>query len=133
MSESRKPAKSREREILLGLARIEKGRSRIGETKVSISAVAREVGISAALIHNHYPTAAEAIRDAQGRSSRMQRDMKQDDLVIERGKSADHRREIKELRAQIAQLASINEVLYIENRELLMKCSSKNIVPIIQK
>jgi AcrR family transcriptional regulator len=115
------------------LARIEKGRSKNGETKISISAVAREVGISAALIHNHYPAAAEAIRDAQGRSSRMQRDMKQDDLKDERGKNSDLRKEIKELRAQIAKLASLNEMLHLDNLDLSAKLSSRNILPIPKK
>lgn len=55
MDKPRKPHQDREKEILLAAAAIEKGRSKIGETKVSISAVARELGISPALIHNHYP------------------------------------------------------------------------------
>ncbi len=133
MNKPRKPAESREKDILLALARIQKGRSKLGETKVTISSVAREAGVSSALIHNHYPKVAEAIRDAQGRSSRMQRDMKHDELKAEREKGSELRKEIKELKLQVSKLASINEVLNIEINELRAKVSSSNIRSIPQK
>ncbi|MCD5973280.1 TetR/AcrR family transcriptional regulator [Pseudomonas quasicaspiana] len=133
MNKPRKPADSREKDILLALARIQKGRSKLGETKVTISSVAREAGVSPALIHNHYPKVAETIRDAQGRSSRMQRDMKHDELKAEREKSSELRKEIKELKLQVSKLASINEVLNIEVREFKAKASSNNIRSISQK
>ncbi len=79
-----KPAEDREKDLKLALYRIQKGRARSGETKVTIAAVAREAGVSTALIHNHYPRIAEAIREAQGRSSRAMRDVKQQDLIAER-------------------------------------------------
>ncbi|HHK5324276.1 TPA: TetR family transcriptional regulator [Pseudomonas aeruginosa] len=127
MKQPRKTHDDRESEIMLAIVKIEKGKSKTGESKVSISAVAREVGISPALIHNHYPKAAEAIRVAQGRSSRMQRDIKQDQLKEEMRKSSDLRLEVKELRSQIAKLASINEILLIENQQLKTVISSPNI------
>jgi AcrR family transcriptional regulator len=110
-----KAANDREKDLNLALSRIQHGRAKTGESKVSIAAVAREAGVSAALIHNHYPEVAEAIRKSQNRSSRAVRDMKHDDLINERKKSVAYRQQIVELREKVARLASINEVLSDEN------------------
>ena len=126
-----KPADDREKDLRLALYRIQKGRTRSGETKVTITAVAREAGVSTALIHNYYPGIAEAIREAQGRSSRAMRDVKHQDLVAERKKSAAYRQEIEELRAKIAQLASVNEVLLDENRVLKAKVSDRKVTDLV--
>lgn len=123
-----KPAEDREKDLKLALLRIQKGRTHTGESKVTIAAVAREAGVSTALIHNYYPRIAEAIREAQGRSSRAMRDVKQQDLIAERKKSAAHRQEIEELRVKVANLASINEVLMDENRVLKAKLSDRKVV-----
>lgn len=128
-----KPAEDREKELKLALYRIQKGRARTGETKVTIAAVAREVGISTALIHNHYPRIAESIREVQGRSSRAMRDVKQQDLIAERKKSATYRQEIEELRAKVANLASINEVLLDENRVLKAKMSDRKVIDLASR
>lgn len=128
MTTKRKPSDARERDLQLALARIQRGRAHTGETKVTIAAVAREAGVSTALIHNHYPIIAEAIRDAQGRSSRTQRDVKHQDLRAEREKNRALRQEIEELRAKVASLASINEVLIAENRVLKAKQSDSKVV-----
>ncbi|MBU0523851.1 TetR family transcriptional regulator [Pseudomonas mandelii] len=121
MTIKRKPSDARERDLQLALARIQRGRTHTGESKVTIAAVAREAGVSTALIHNHYPTVAEAIREAQGRSSRAQRDVKHQDLLAEREKNRMLRQENEELREKIANLASINEVLMAETRTLKAK------------
>jgi AcrR family transcriptional regulator len=121
-------AEEREKDLKLALYRIQKGRAHTGETKVSIAAVAREAGISTALIHNHYPSIAEAIREAQGRSSRAIRDVKHQDLIAERNKSAAYRQEIEEMRAKIANLASINEMLLDENSVLKAKLKDHKVV-----
>jgi len=123
-----KPAEDREKDLKLALLRIQKCRAHTGESKVTIAAVAREAGVSTALIHNHYPRIAEAIREVQDRSSRVMRDMKQQDLIAERKKSAAHRQEIEELRAKVAKLASVNEVLLDENRVLRAKISDRVVV-----
>lgn len=128
-----KPAEDREKDLKLALYRIQKGRARTGETKVTIAAVAREAGVSTALIHNHYPRIAEAIREAQGRSSRAMRDVKHQDLIAERKKSADYRQEIEELRAKVAHLASVNEVLLDENRVLKAKMSDRKVVALASR
>ena len=130
MTIKRKPADAREKELLLALRRIELGRSKTGENKVTIAAVAREAGVSAALIHNHYPNIAEAIREVQGRSSRAQRDVKHQDLRAEREKGRALRLEIEELHAKVASLASLNEVLINENRILKAKQNDSGVVDI---
>ena len=122
-----KPAEDREKDLRLALYRIQKGRSHSGETKITIAAVAREAGVSTALIHNYYPKIAETIREAQGRSSRTMRDVKHHDLIAEREKSAARRHEIEELRAKIASLASLNEMLLEENRLLKAKVSDRKV------
>ena len=128
MTIRRKSADTREKELLLALHRIERGRSKTGEKKVTIAAVAREAGVSAALIHNHYTNIAEAIREIQGRSSRAQRDVKHQDLRTEREKSRALRLEVEELRAKVASLASLNEVLINENRILKAKQNDPKVV-----
>ncbi|WP_313483021.1 MULTISPECIES: hypothetical protein [unclassified Pseudomonas] len=90
--------------------------------------MAREAGVSTALIHNHYPTVAEAIREAQGRSSRAQRDVKHHDFLAEREKNRMLRQENEELREKIANLASINEVLMVETRVLKAKQSGPKVI-----
>lgn len=128
-----KPAEDREKDLKLALYRIQKGRSRSGETKVTIAAVAREAGVSTALIHNYYPRIAEAIREVQGRSSRAMRDLKHQDLVTQRKKAAEYRQEIEELRAKVAHLASINEVILDENRVLKAKMSDRKVVDLVSR
>ncbi|EMM6791782.1 TetR family transcriptional regulator [Pseudomonas aeruginosa] len=123
-----KPAEDREKDLKLALYRIQKGRAHTGETKVTIAAVAREAKVSTALIHNYYPGIAEAIREAQGRSSRAMRDVKHQDLLAERKKSADYRQEIEELRTKVARLASINEILLNENGVLKAKLKDRKVV-----
>lgn len=128
MTTKRKSSDARERDLQLALARIQRGRAHTGESKVTIASVAREAGVSTALIHNHYPIIAEAIRDAQGRSSRAQRDVKHQDLRAEREKNRVLRTEIEGLRAKVASLASINEVLIAENRLLKAKQSDSKVI-----
>jgi Bacterial regulatory proteins, tetR family. len=128
-----KPAEDREKDLKLALIRVLKGRARTGESKVTIAAVAREAGVSTALIHNHYPRIAEAIREAQGRSSRVMRDVKQQDLIVERKKSAAYRQKIEELQTKLARLASINEVLMDENRVLKTKMNDCKVVDLASR
>ncbi|MBD2837808.1 TetR family transcriptional regulator [Pseudomonas sp. JM0905a] len=130
---SYKPAEDREKDLKLALLRIQKGRAKTGETKLSIAAVAREAGVSTALIHNYYPGIAEAIRESQGRSSRAMRDVKHQDLLAERKKSAGYRQEIEELRAKVANLASINEVLLEDNRVLREKMDDRKVVELASR
>lgn len=123
----RKNADVREKEIRLAIFRIERGRSHTAAKRLTISAVAREAGVSSSLLHNHYPVIAEEIRVKQGASSRQKLDAKQDDLSVERGKTKALRAELEELRHQVAKLASINEMLQIENHTLAIKCGTPKI------
>lgn len=130
-SSNYKPAVDRAKDLKLAIYAIQKGRARTGETKVTIAAVAREAGVSTALIHNHYPAIAEEIRQIQGRSSRAMRDVKHQDLIAERQKSKGYRHEIEELQAKLARLASINEVLLYENETLKAKVKERNVVELV--
>jgi AcrR family transcriptional regulator len=133
LSAKYKNAEDREKDLRLALLRIQRGRSRNGESKVSIAAVAREAEVSTALIHNYYPQIAEAIREVQGRSSRAMRDVKHQDLIAERKKAVGYRQEIKELLRKVASLASINEVLLEENRMLRSKLDERKIVHLVAR
>ncbi|WP_410480317.1 TetR family transcriptional regulator [Pseudomonas sp. DCA-1] len=123
-----KPAEDREKDLRLALYRIQQGRAHTGETKVSIAAVAREAGVSTALIHNHYPGIAETIREVIGRSCRAARDVKHQDLIEERKKNSVYRQNIEELQAKVAALGSINEVLLDELRVLKAKMNDHNVI-----
>ncbi len=126
-----KPAEDREKDLKLAIHRLQKGRAHKKQTKVTIAAVAREAGVSTSLIHNHYPAVAESIREIQGRSSRAMRDVKHQDLIAERQKSAGYRQEIEDLRAKLASIASINEVLLDENQMLKAKLRERNVVEMV--
>jgi len=118
MNQQRKSASAREKDLRLAMLRIERGRSRTKATTISIASVAREAGVSPALIHNHYPAIADAIRQAQDRSGRQQRDAKHEELKAERDEIRELRQDVARLRFDVARLASINEVLLAENAVL---------------
>jgi AcrR family transcriptional regulator len=128
MTSKRKPADARRKDLELAMSRILRGRTHTKASKVSITSVAREAGVTPALIHNHYPEIAETIREAQGQSSRAHRDAKHGELKGEREKNRALRQEMQELRHQVAKLASINEVLLYENRTLLARLGESKVV-----
>ncbi|WP_233874466.1 TetR family transcriptional regulator [Paraburkholderia adhaesiva] len=127
MSKQRKPAAAREKELKLAIYRIERGRAHTAATKLSVSAVAREAGVTPALIHNHYPSIAEEIRVKLGASSRERRNAALDVLKQEREKSSKLRKELAQAMRQIAKLASINETLLLENQVLRGELSASNV------
>ena len=118
MSIDRKPAEERERELRLALSRIQRGRSRTNTKRLSIAAVAREAGVTAALIHNHYPGLAADIREAMGRGERASRAAKNQEIGALRARARELNDEVESLRANVARLASINEVMMTENTSL---------------
>jgi len=124
----RKTAELREKELRLAISRIKRGRSITQAKSLSIASVAREVGISTALIHNRYPTIAEEIRAEIGRSSRQQRDAKAEQLKVERDKNKVLREEIRILQMQIRQLASINEGLHHQNEVMSAALINRKVV-----
>lgn len=127
MKKNRKTADAREKDFRLAILRIKRGRSNPETTRISIASVAREAGVSPALIHNHYPHVADAIRLEQVRQGRDRRKRRQDVRMQEREKSRALRGELADLRAKVARLASINEVLRFEN-EALRARTSDNVV-----
>jgi AcrR family transcriptional regulator len=128
MSESRKTSGAREKDLRLAMFRIQQGRAHTKATSLTIASVAREAGVSAALIHNHYPTIADAIRNAQGRDNRAQRVAKNLELLEERKKLRELRGENASLRDEVAKLASINEVLMNENETLRVALNNPKVV-----
>jgi predicted RNase H-like nuclease (RuvC/YqgF family) len=126
---TRKNAELREKELRLALLRIRHGKARTGAVRVSVLSVAREAGVSAALIHNHYPAIAEDIRREQGKDSRSQRDAKHEALKRERERTRQLRQEISALQLDVQRLSSINEVLHAEIRALRAKGSA--VIPFV--
>lgn len=133
MSKARKTNEARDKDLRLAISRIEHGRAHSQATQLTIASVAREAGVSTALIHNCHPAIAETIREAQGRASRAQRDAKHQELKAEREKARILREEITMLRAQVAKLASINEVLLAEIRALKARPSDLKVVDLASK
>lgn len=127
MSQIRKTAQAREKDLKLAIFRIERGRAHTKATKVNFTTVALEAGVSASLIHNCYPDIAEQIRSKNGRSSRQQRDVKQNELKEEKDKNKQLRSDLKEAMARIANLASINETLLIRVRILEAAAAGGNV------
>ncbi|MDR8037958.1 TetR family transcriptional regulator [Burkholderia cenocepacia] len=128
MADARKSREAREQELRLAIHRIQRGRAHSKATKLSIASVAREAGVSPALIHNHYPGIADLIRSAQGRDNRVQRDQKRQELMDARVKLATLREEIIALQVDIARLASINEVITFENEILKAKLNAPDVI-----
>lgn len=116
MTIKRKPPDVPEHDLLLALARIQRGRAAANLRSLSPLSHVRPV-FSTALIHK----VAEVICEVQGRPSRAQRDIKHQDLLTERENTRMLCHEIEILRFQVANLASINEVLTNENRILKAK------------
>jgi hypothetical protein len=133
VSDKRLPSDARDKHLRLAISRIQRGRASTKATKLTIASLAREAGVSTALIHNHHPEIAELVRDAQGRSSRAQRDAKHLELKAEREKNRTLRAQAEVMCRQIASLTSINEVLVIEVRDLKARLSDGKIVDIATK
>jgi AcrR family transcriptional regulator len=123
VNSTRKNADKRGKELKLAIYRIERGRSQTNAKKLNVSAVAREAGVTPALIHNHYPSIAEMIRVKVGASSRQQRDSKAGALKAERKKSRSLRQQLTDVENRLAKLASINEMLLLENAVLKAQSS----------
>jgi hypothetical protein len=125
---NRLTADARQQQLELAISRIERGRAtKVHGERLSIATVAREAGVSPALIHNKYPLVAEAIREKQGRASRAQRDAKHDELKAEREKTRELRAAVDALEGKLATIASINRVLTLENNRLNDQVASKNV------
>ena len=133
MTQLRKNADIRKKELNLAIYRIERGRAKTKATEVNVTSVAREAGVTPALIHNHYPEIAEAIRVKQGTSSRKQRDTKQNELMQTRVKNKDLIHENQELKICLAKLATINEMQLLEIRNFKAKNDGSKVVTLRPK
>lgn len=96
-------------ELRLALNRLQKH-----GVKISIAAVAKEAGVTNALLHNCYPDFAEEIRSLTGKVVRAQRNENRDLLLLEREKNRQLREQIDSQMKDIVKLASINESLRAE-------------------
>lgn len=105
----------------MAIARIERGRSNTKARLLSISSVAKEVGVTPALIHNHYPKVAVLIREKLRMGSGTQREHPRSRLALQEANKA-LREELAEIREQKSRLASINEMLQLEIQ--LLKAAS---------
>lgn len=101
------------KKLTLAFSKLKRDAAKAGKAGPSISAVAREVGVSHALIHNNYPDLAEEIRIASGRGPKQQLE-KQRSLVKQAGDRA------TELRAELTALKAQNRGLASENGRLIL-------------
>ena len=128
-----KPRDRREQDLRLAIFRIERGRAHSGADKVNFSTVAREVGVTPALIHNHYPKIARLIRDAKDAAQSATTQLNTTVLQGERAKNTQLRRENEKLRADVARLATINEMLLVDIRALRAAQQTENVSPLRPK
>ena len=87
-------------------------------TGMSISAVAREVGVTPAAIHNTYPDLAEKIRAMVGMGVRQQRDATLQELRDVRERNRELREQLAKAESDLRRLASVNETLREDARLL---------------
>jgi AcrR family transcriptional regulator len=109
--------------------RLTSGKLRDGQRngRISITAVAKDAGVTPALIHNRYPEFAAKIHAYLGRGrgkKSAERTRNIDSVAVE---ACDLRRRIAALESDLARLASINAALRIDNVELRAILNSKNV------
>lgn len=114
IAKSEAEPRQRDREKTLFQMRLAMNRLQKRDAKVSIAAVAKEAGVTPALIHNRYPDFAEEVRKVVGKTTRAQRDQKHELLIAEREKNQQLREQAAELMMDLRNLASENEALRAE-------------------
>ncbi|WP_141567824.1 TetR family transcriptional regulator [Comamonas testosteroni] len=103
---------TRER-LQLAFKKLKRDADRVGKNGPSISAVAREVGVSHTLIHTKYSDIADEIRNASGRGPKQQLEVKRSAIKKAQNRADELRTEVKELRVQNRGLASENARLVL--------------------
>ncbi|MBW8744020.1 MAG: hypothetical protein JF628_06705 [Sphingomonas sp.] len=105
------------KKLTLAFARLKRDAAKAGKPGPSISAVAREAGVSHTLVHTKYPDIADQIREVSGRGPKQQ---------LEKQRTAAKRSEDRaaELRAELADLKVQNRGLASENARLLLLVQS---------
>lgn len=86
--------------------------------RISIAAVAREAGVSNATIHNRYPDIAERVRALHARSNKDRTKAIPDASEVLHKKLQQARKEIGQLKLDLARSQSINLRLVKENEQL---------------
>lgn len=104
--------------LTLALAKLKRDAERAGKQGPTISAVAREAGVSHTLIHTKYPDIADLIRDASGRGPKHQLEKQQTLLKKVESRAAELREEVATLKKQNKGLASENARLLLLVRSL---------------
>lgn len=120
--------------LRMALYRIQNGRGKVvKDRKLSIAAVAREAGVSAALIHNRYPDVAEQINVLKNKAYRAQRDAKVDEFKRQKEINRELRAEIADLSAKLAKSASVIATLTAENDRLSAIVNTEKVVVLPRK
>ncbi len=133
MPEKRLSHAAREKQLLLALHRIQRGRAHTKATKVTFQTVADEAGVSTALIQNrHDEKVGGAIRAAQGQTWQQLRDAMRQEIKDLKAKAREVRRELEDVKEQRRKLVTLNEVLTREN-EVLRAVKSGQATPIRRK
>lgn len=104
---------STRKKLTLAFAKLKRDALNAGKLGPSISAVAREAGVSHTLIHTKYPDIANEIRAASGRGPKQQLE-RQRFLARQAGDRAE------ELRTELAALKVQNRGLASENGRLVL-------------
>lgn len=95
--------------------------------RISISAVAAIAGVSAPLIHNKYPSIAEAIRQSAGKDAKSLRKEALSELTEALDSIRALRAENRNLEEDLRKLASINEALQRQLVEAKAISRAKNV------
>jgi chromosome segregation ATPase len=124
---ARKKTRPRNRDKTLGELKLAMLTVKNRGQELTISAVALEVGVEPSLIHNTYPTIAEAIRDQAGKSTRKRLDDKIAELSEVRERNKELRADLATALSDIRRLSSSNETLRQEV-DKLRSAASGNVV-----
>lgn len=97
--------------------------------KVSISAIAREAGVTPSLVHTKYPVVAAAIRAHLGVTKRDEVESLRSRLLDQDGANRQLRAEVAQLRGDYAAVASVNASL--KHEIAVLKASLEGKVSVI--
>ena len=108
--------------------------ARLQRTEVAptIAALAREVGVTPALIHNRYGDVAKAVRRLSGREPGASEDSLKVALQRKQETARELRAENLDLRKQLQAMASVNEALRQEVR-ILQASGDANVVSFVPR
>ena len=130
MNRDKRRTREELRQAILHVERRRPKRIRPENCRMTISAVAREAGMSAASIHNMNPDLAETIRtkaQPRGRSRLNTEDLERAKLL---NQLRNARERLKIAEQDLVRIASENARLVTENYLLKARLSSRNILPL---